>query len=131
MKNEESEKKAAAGCFVVMALFFLVLGVYQCNEEQQPKQKVKSSVTIVPLMSNEERQPEQKVKPSSSAPLTNTAPVRQKAKTTTSTFTPEDDEETDGDPYDNPDFDDLIPGEEYDEEFVDRDEGDPELYDEP
>src|SRR3712207_4024972 len=24
------------------------------------------------------------------------------------------------DPYDNPDFDDLIPGEEYDEEFVDR-----------
>ena len=32
------------------------------------------------------------------------------------------------DPYDNPDFDDLIPGEEYDEEFVDRDTGDPELY---
>ena len=32
------------------------------------------------------------------------------------------------DPYDNPDFDDLIPGEEYDEEFVDRSQGDLELY---
>ena len=32
------------------------------------------------------------------------------------------------DPYDDPDFDDLIPGEEYDEEFVDRSQGDPELY---
>ena len=36
--------------------------------------------------------------------------------------------ETDDDPYDNPDFDDVIPGEEYDEEFVDRSKGDPELY---
>lgn len=34
----------------------------------------------------------------------------------------------DTDPYDNPDFDDLVPGEEYDEEFVDRSEVDPELY---
>lgn len=34
----------------------------------------------------------------------------------------------DRDPYDDPDFDDLIPGEEYDEEFVDRSQGDPELY---
>ena len=34
----------------------------------------------------------------------------------------------DCDYYDNPNFDDLIPGEEYDEEFVDRSEGDPELY---
>ncbi|MBQ9670148.1 MAG: hypothetical protein IJV23_03925 [Prevotella sp.] len=41
------------------------------------------------------------------------------------------DEDDDGDPYDNPDFDDLFPGEEYDEEFVDRSEGDHELYDEP
>lgn len=38
------------------------------------------------------------------------------------------DEEEDGDLYDDPDFDDLIPGDEYDEEFVDRDQGDPELY---
>lgn len=36
----------------------------------------------------------------------------------------------DRDYYDDPDFDDLIPGEEYDEEFVDRSEGDPELYEE-
>ena len=36
--------------------------------------------------------------------------------------------ETDDDPYDDPDFDDVIPGEEYDEEFVDRSKGDPELY---
>lgn len=34
----------------------------------------------------------------------------------------------DKDYYDDPDFDDLIPGEEFDEEFVDRSEGDPELY---
>lgn len=33
------------------------------------------------------------------------------------------------DPYEDPDFDDLIPGEEYDEEFIDRSQGDPELYD--
>lgn len=37
-------------------------------------------------------------------------------------------EDDDKDSYDNPDFDDLIPGEEYDEEFVDRSKGDPELY---
>ena len=35
----------------------------------------------------------------------------------------------DHDLNDDPDFDDLIPGEEYDEEFVDRTTGDPELYD--
>ena len=34
-------------------------------------------------------------------------------------------EDDDKDSYDNPDFDDLIPGEEYDEEFVDRSKGDP------
>lgn len=34
----------------------------------------------------------------------------------------------DKDLYDDPNFDDLIPGEEYDEEFVDGSEGDPELY---
>ena len=108
MKKEESEKKAAAGCLVVAALFFLVLGIFQCREERQSRQEVK---------------------PPATAPLKNTAPVRQKTKTAASTFTLT--EETDGDPYDNPDFDDLIPGEEYDEEFVDRSEGDPELYDEP
>jgi hypothetical protein len=37
-------------------------------------------------------------------------------------------EDDDKDSSDNPDFDDLIPGEEYDEEFVDRSKGDPELY---
>ncbi|MBR1793585.1 MAG: hypothetical protein IJ764_08120 [Bacteroidales bacterium] len=37
-------------------------------------------------------------------------------------------DDDDVDPYDDPDFDDLIPGEEYDEEFVDRSIGDPELY---
>ena len=49
-------------------------------------------------------------------------------------FTPEEwkekghDYDDDSDPYDDPDFDDLIPGEEYDEEFIDRSTGDPELY---
>ena len=37
-------------------------------------------------------------------------------------------DDDDRDHYDIPDFDDLIPGEEYDEEFVDRSQGDPELY---
>lgn len=37
----------------------------------------------------------------------------------------------DYDPYDDPNFDDLIPGEEYDEEFIDRSTGDPELYENP
>ena len=107
MKKDESEKKATAGCLVVAALSFLVLGICQCREEWRR---------------------EQEVKPPATAPLKNTVPVRQKTKTATSTFTPADDEETDGDPYDNPNFDDLIPGEEYDEEFVDRDEGDLVLY---
>lgn len=59
MKKEGAEKKATAGCFVVIALFFLVLGVYQCNEERQAEQKVKTSATV---------------------PLMNTAPVRQKQR---------------------------------------------------
>ena len=36
---------------------------------------------------------------------------------------------TDGDQADNPDFDDDIPGDEHDEEFIGN-EGDPELYNE-
>jgi len=40
----------------------------------------------------------------------------------------DEDEDEDIDPYEDPDFDDLFPGEEYDEEFVDRSKGDPELY---
>lgn len=110
MRKDDPEKKTTIGCLVSAALLFLATGIYQCNEERQPKQPPK---------------------PSTTAPLMTTPPARQKTKTATSTFTLTDDEETDGDPYDNPDFDDLIPGEEYDEEFVDRDEGDPELYDEP
>ncbi len=42
-------------------------------------------------------------------------------------FVGKDDGE-DNDSYDDPDFDDLVPGEEHDEEFVDRSKGDPELY---
>ena len=38
------------------------------------------------------------------------------------------DDDDDIDPYEDPDFDDLFPGEEYDEEFIDRSTGDPELY---
>lgn len=52
-------------------------------------------------------------------------------KAAISTFTPTKNENADSDPYDNPDFDDLIPGEEYDEEFVDRSKVDHELYDKP
>lgn len=110
MKKDETEKKATVGCFVVAALFFLMLGIYLHYEERSSKQEMK---------------------PSTAAPLKNTAPSHQKTKTATSIFTPEEDEETDGDLYENPDFDDLFPGEEYDEEFVDRSKGDPELYDEP
>ena len=65
MKKNESEKKNTAGCLAVMALLFLVLGVYQCNEERQSKQEAK---------------------PSTTAPLINTAPVRQKIKTATGTL---------------------------------------------
>lgn len=45
-------------------------------------------------------------------------------------ITSKDDEldDDDIDPYEDPDFDDLFPGEEYDEEFIDRSTGDPELY---
>ena len=39
--------------------------------------------------------------------------------------------DADSDANHNPDFDDLIPGEEYDEEFVDHSESVREIYDEP
>ena len=113
MKKDESGKKTTVGCLVIAALFFVVLGICQCNEEQQERQPM----------------PEREITPSISAPLMKAEPVRPKTKSVTTTFTKMDDEDTDDDPYDNPDFDDLIPGEEYDEEFVDRSEGDPELYD--
>ena len=38
-----------------------------------------------------------------------------------------DDDDDYRDPYENPNFDDVIPGDEYDEEFLGS-EGDPELY---
>lgn len=46
-------------------------------------------------------------------------------------FTTGKESDDDKDPYDDPDFDDLFPGEEYDEEFVDGSTGDLELYDKP
>ena len=104
--KDKSEKRMAAGCFVVAAIFFMILAIYQCTAERQAKQNVRQSA------------------PLPSRPDT----IRHKTKTVIGIPIPTDDEETDNDLYDNPDFDDLIPGDEYDEEFVDRDEGDPELY---
>ena len=112
MSKDKTEKNTTVGCLLILALFFFVLAVYQCNDERQ------------------ERQAKQEIKLSYTKSFI--ADTTEYTKRTASgSFTPTNDEETDGDPYDNPDFDDLFPGEEYDEEFVDRSEGDRELYDEP
>lgn len=111
MNKDKTEKKIAAGCLFVVALFFLVLAVYQCNEERKGmnvKEEIRLSATPPPIVDT-------------------TMCTKRNA---IGIVTPAADEDPDGDPYDNPDFDDLIPGEEYDEEFVDRSEGDRELYDE-
>lgn len=104
MKKGKPEKKMSAGCFVVAAIFFMVLAIYQCSAEQQTKQNIRQSTPI----------PQE------------TDTIRHKTKTVISISA--NGEEPYADLYDNPDFDDLIPGDEYDEEFVDHDEGDPELY---
>ena len=108
--GNKSEEKIASGCFVIVALFFLGIAVHFCSAERE-RQQVK-----------------QTIKRSSPTPL-RTDTTHHKTKRSTNTFIPTDDEEAYEDLYDNPDFDDLIPGDEYDEEFVDRSEGDPELYD--
>lgn len=112
MNKEKTEKKTAVGCLLMVALFFFVLAVYQCNDERQ------------------ERRARQELKQSHTESFIADTTAHTK-RTASGSFASTDDEETDGDPYDNPDFDDLFPGEEYDEEFVDRSEGDRELYDEP
>lgn len=112
MNKENTEKKTAAGCLLIVALFFFVLAVYQCSEEKQARrvrQEIKHSV------------------PASFRADT----IMRRSRGVTDTSNLATGEDDDGDPYDNPDFDDIIPGEEYDEEFVDRSEGDHELYDEP
>ena len=57
--------------------------------------------------------------------IANTIKGRERVNTNFKNGEQDDD---DIDPYDDPDFDDLFPGDEYDEEFVDRSKGDPELY---
>lgn len=57
--------------------------------------------------------------------IANTIKGRERVNTN---FKNSEQDDDDIDPYDDPDFDDLFPGDEYDEEFVDRSKGDPELY---
>ena len=115
--NEQSQKKAGVGCLLVAALFFFVLACL-LNTKNDKEDAANRESTSIPFSSDT---------------------TKQRTKTNTGKFyqaeTSKDDEEDDDDelyddPYDNPDFDDLFPGEEYDEEFIDS-QGDPELYDEP
>ena len=112
-KTDKQERGCASGCLVVVALFFIVLMVMQCNEEQASKRPAASPTPTY-----------------SAPPPTDTAQKSSHKPTKFYHANKGIEDEDDIDPYDAPDFDDLFPGEEYDEEFVDRSIGDPELYDE-
>lgn len=112
MNKDKTDKKTAAGCLLIAAFFFFFLAIYQCSEERQ------------------EKQTKQEIRYSAPAPYGSDKPTHTK-RVATGTYAPTTETNTNGDPYDNPDFDDLIPGEEYDEDFIDHSSGDHELYDEP
>ncbi|WP_279113056.1 hypothetical protein [Hoylesella timonensis] len=112
MNKDKTEKKTAAGCLIIVALFFIVLAVYQYNEEKQARQVRQEIKHLTPASFRADT-------------------IIRRNRIVTGALSPTTSKDADSDSYDNPDFDDLIPGEEYDEEFVDRSEGDRELYDDP
>ena len=121
VKRGNFDNKATAGCFVLIAVFILAVAIGLHNEEKEKRQN-KQEITY-PTINTSSTDDIHHKKENIAVPLTNSI-------ATIPATTSGDDENDDDDLLENPDFDDLIPGDEYDEEFVDRSTGDPELYDE-
>lgn len=121
MKRDNFDNKATAGCFALVAILFLAVTIFLHNEEKEKRQN-KQEITH-PNTSSTDGIHHKKENTAIISTNNIAAPV--------TTNKEDDDASDDDDPLENPDFDDLIPGDEYDEEFVDRSMGDPELYDEP
>lgn len=123
MKRDNLDNKATAGCFALVAILFLVVTIFLHNEEKEKRQN-KQEITHPTINTSSTDGIHHKKE--------NTAIISTNNIATPVTTNKEDDDASDDDdPLENPDFDDLIPGDEYDEEFIDRSMGDPELYDEP
>ena len=121
MKRGNYDNKTTAGCFVLIAVFILAVAIGLHNEEKEKRQN-KQEITY-PTINTSSNDDIHHKKENTTVTITNSI-------ATIPATTSGDDENDDDDLLENPDFDDLIPGDEYDEEFVDRSTGDPELYDE-
>ena len=122
MKRGNFDNKTTAGCFVLIAVFILAVAIGLHNEEKEKRQnKQEITYPTINISSTDDIHHKKE----------NTAVTQTNSIATIPATTSGDDENDDNDLLENPDFDDLIPGDEYDEEFVDRSTGDPELYDEP
>ena len=121
MKRGNFDNKTTAGCFVLIAVFILAVAIGLHNEEKEKRQN-KQEITYPTINTSSTDDIHHKKE--------NTAITQTNSIATIPATTSGDDENDDNDLLENPDFDDLIPGDEYDEEFVDRSTGDPELYDE-
>ena len=122
MKKGNYDNKTTAGCFVLIAVFILAVAIGLHNEEKEKRQN-KQEITY-PTINTSSTDDIHRKKENTAVTITNSI-------ATIPATTSGNDENDDDDLLENPDFDDLIPGDEYDEEFVDRSTGDPELYDEP
>ena len=121
--HKQRKDTAPSGCLALVVIFVALCVIIQCNDarskryNKQAQPETPSHIAPAPKKSTE-TQPE----PVSTAPSQS-----QVQETYNTTRTMSDEEEMYGDQYDNPDFDDAVPGDEFDEEFMGS-EGDPEVY---
>ena len=121
--HKQRKDTTPSGCLALVVIFVALCVIIQCNDarskryNKQAQPETPSHIAPAPKKSTE-TQPE----PVSTAPSQS-----QVQETYNTTRTMSDEEEMYGDQYDNPDFDDAVPGDEFDEEFMGS-EGDPEVY---
>lgn len=115
---------APSGCLALVVIFVALCVIMQCNDarskryNKQAQPETPSYIAPAPKKSTE-------TPPQSAS--TASSPTSQTQETYNMTSNMSDEEEMYGDQYDNPDFDDAVPGDEFDEEFMGS-EGDPEVY---
>lgn len=121
--HKHRKDTAPSGCLALVVIFVALCVIMQCNDarskryNKQAQPETPSHIAPAPKKATE-TQPE----PVSTAPSPS-----QVQETYNTTRNMSDEEEMYGDQYDNPDFDDAVPGDEFDEEFMGS-EGDPEVY---
>ena len=131
IEEERMERYALSGCGCIVFFVLLALAVcICCGEREMRRIRAEQEIEQKRLrVEREMREAGQKRRRADARALNRERARHEQGVGASERFSPDNAGE-DGDPYDDPDFDDLFPGEEYDEEFVDRDMGDPELYDE-